>query len=124
MLELGPGTGQQLGRLDPPKIKRIYGIEPNSALHPELRAKVAEAGLENIYTIVPCGIEDRAEMQKYGIETESIDTVLSLKVLCSVPDPERMTRDLYRLLKPGGQLLLSEHVRSKNLLSRLFQGSI
>lgn len=124
VLELGPGTGEQLRRLDPSKIRRIYGIEPNHVLHPELRARIAKAGLENVYTIVPCGIEDRTELTKYGIESESIDTVLSIKVLCSVPEPERMTRTLYRLLKPGGQLLLSEHVRSKNMLSRLIQGSI
>ena len=124
VLELGPGTGQQLGRLNPSRITRIYGIEPNIALHPELRARIGKAGLENIYSVVPCGIEDIAELKKYGIESESIDTVLSIKVLCSVPEPERMTRDLYRLLKPGGQLLLSEHVRSKNTLSRLIQGSV
>ena len=123
-MELGPGTGQQIGRLDPSKITRIYGIEPNAALHPELRARIAKAGLENVYTIVPCGIEDRVELKRYGIESESIDTVLSIKVLCSVPEPQSMTRELYRLLKPGGQLLLSEHVRSKNMLSRLIQGSI
>lgn len=123
VVELGPGTGQQLGRLDPSKIKRVYGIEPNVALHPELRARIAKAGLENVYIIVPCGIEDRTELKKYGIESGSIDTVLSMKVLCSVPEPERMTRDLYGLLKPGGQLLLSEHVRSKNMLPRLVQGS-
>lgn len=123
VVELGPGTGQQIGRLDPSKLTTVYGIEPNVALHPELRARIAKAGLENIYTIVPCGIEDRAELKKYGIESGSIDTVLSIKVLCSVPEPERMTRDLYRLLKPGGQLILSEHVRSKNILSRLIQGS-
>lgn len=124
VMELGPGTGQQIGRLDPSKITRIYGIEPNIALHPELRARIAKAGLENIYTVVPYGIENRAELKKYGIESENMDTVLSIKVLCSVPEPERMTRELYRLLKPGGQLLLSEHVRSKNMLSRLIQGSI
>lgn len=123
VVELGPGTGQQLGRLDPAKITRIYGIEPNVALHPELRARITKAGLENVYIIVPCGIEDRTELKKYGIESGSIDTVLCIKVLCSVPEPERMTRDLYGLLKPGGQLLLSEHVRSKNVLSRLIQGS-
>ena len=122
VLELGPGDGQQIGRLDPSKITKIYGIEPNLALHPELRTSIAKAGLENIYTIVPCGIEDRAELRKYGIESEGMDTILSIKVLCSVPEPERMTRELYRLLKPGGQLLLSEHVRSKNVLSRLIQG--
>ncbi|MCJ1301483.1 hypothetical protein MMC08_004284 [Hypocenomyce scalaris] len=121
VLELGPGDGQQISRLDPSKITKIYGIEPNLALHPELRTSIAKAGLENIYTIVPCGIEDRAELRKYGIESEGMDTILSIKVLCSVPEPERMTRELYRLLKPGGQLLLSEHVRSRNVLSRLIQ---
>jgi ubiquinone/menaquinone biosynthesis C-methylase UbiE len=44
---------------------------------------------------------------------KTFDTVVTSGTFCSVPDPLRGLRDLYRCLKPGGQLLMFEHVRSR-----------
>ncbi len=43
----------------------------------------------------------------------TFDTVVSTFVFCSVPDPVLGLREARRVLKPGGQVLLLEHVRSK-----------
>jgi len=43
----------------------------------------------------------------------SFDTVVTVCTFCSVPRPVVGLRELYRVLKPGGQLLMFEHVRSK-----------
>lgn len=43
----------------------------------------------------------------------SFDTVVTVCTFCSVPKPVVGLRELYRVLKPGGQLLMFEHVRSK-----------
>ncbi|HEV8713664.1 MAG TPA: class I SAM-dependent methyltransferase [Candidatus Binatia bacterium] len=43
----------------------------------------------------------------------SFDTVVTVCTFCSVPRPVAGLRELYRVLKPGGQLLMFEHVRSK-----------
>lgn len=43
----------------------------------------------------------------------TFDTVVTSCTFCSVPDPLRGLRELYRCLKPGGQLLMFEHVRSR-----------
>ena len=75
----------------------------------------------NVYEILTCGIEDVAELKSRGITPGSIDTVLSVQVLCSVPYPDETMRRLYALLKPGGQLVVYEHVRSKDVVSRLVQ---
>lgn len=44
------------------------------------------------------------------------DTVVTSCTLCSVPRPELALRELRRVLRPGGQLLMFEHVRSRQAL--------
>lgn len=100
----------------------MYGVEPCLHLHQALRKQVKESGLTDIYDIVPCGIEDDEELKKHGITLGSIDTVLSVQVLCSVPDPDEMMQRIYALMKAGGQLIVYEHVRSTDGLSRMVQG--
>lgn len=121
VLELGPGIGSQLSRYDTAKITKIYGVEPNVDLHQSLRETVKASGLIDVYEIVPCGVEDAAELKKHGIVLDSIDTILSVQVLCSVSDPNETLRHLYALLKPGGQLILYEHVKSKDVISSVVQ---
>jgi ubiquinone/menaquinone biosynthesis C-methylase UbiE len=43
----------------------------------------------------------------------SFDTVVTVHTFCSVPRPVAGLRELYRVLKPGGQILMFEHVRSR-----------
>lgn len=44
----------------------------------------------------------------------SFDTVIATFVFCSVPKPKKGLQELYRVCKPGGQVLLLEHVLSSN----------
>ncbi|WP_305909677.1 class I SAM-dependent methyltransferase [Methylomarinum sp. Ch1-1] len=44
----------------------------------------------------------------------SFDTVIATFVFCSVPRPNKGLQELYRVCKPGGQVLLLEHVLSSN----------
>ena len=121
VLELGPGIGSQLPRYNTSKIIKIYGVEPNVDLHKSLRENIKASGLIDVYEIVPCGVEDVVELKKQGIVLGSIDTILSVQVLCSVPDPNKILRRLYALLKPGGQLIVYEHVKSKDMISSVVQ---
>ncbi|KAI1750841.1 S-adenosyl-L-methionine-dependent methyltransferase [Xylaria castorea] len=103
------------------KITRVYGVEPNLSQHPALRRAIADAGLEDVYEIVPVGIEDLSssgegktkKKKKWdgNIEPGSVDCIVSVLCLCSIPDPERHVRELYSLLRPGGRWYAYEHVR-------------
>ncbi|KAL9023448.1 MAG: hypothetical protein Q9196_007194, partial [Gyalolechia fulgens] len=121
IIELGPGSGCQVDRYDPKKVTKIYGLEPCKGLHAQLRENVKKAGLSDVYTIVPCGLEDVECLRKYGVDRETFDTVLSVQVLCSVPNQKATVAALYRLLKPGGQMIVYEHVKSRDLISSLMQ---
>ena len=53
------------------------------------------------------------DVQALDLADATFDTVVTACTFCSVPDPLRGLRELYRCLKPGGQLLMFEHVRSR-----------
>ncbi|TQB71156.1 hypothetical protein MPDQ_007746 [Monascus purpureus] len=123
VLDIGPGTGSQIPLLCSPEIKAIYGPEPCKSLHPELSAKIRQYGLENKYHILPCSAEASEllpALKEEGLVSDNsntpeetggvFDTIICVRVLCSVPNPEKVVGDLYSLLKPGGKLLVTEHV--------------
>ncbi|KAJ5221981.1 S-adenosyl-L-methionine-dependent methyltransferase [Penicillium citrinum] len=140
VLDIGPGTGTQMPLLRSPAIKAIYGPEPCQGLHEKLQAKVNSEGLSSKYHILPCGaassellpalretgtgVVDQHDRDGTGI----FDTIICVRVLCSVPEMERTVEELYALLRPGGKLLITEHVVNPwrtakgSLLGRLAQG--
>lgn len=108
ILEVGPGSGEWLSLYPKSGISKIYGVEPNRDHHPALRKQIKENGLEGIYEIVPVGIED---LQDGGwIEEGSVDGIVTVLCLCSIPQPKLMVSRLYNLLSPGGRWVLYEHV--------------
>lgn len=99
---------------DKSKVTKIYGVEPNKDHHEKLRERVREAGLEGVYVIVPVGVEELREWKgeggEKGIGKESVDCVVTLQCLCSIPRPRDMMRELYGYLKEGGMWIVFEHV--------------
>ena len=47
-----------------------------------------------------------------NFRSSSFDTIATAFTFCSVPKPIKGLRELRRVLKPGGQLIMIEHVRS------------
>ncbi|MCJ1294250.1 hypothetical protein MMC34_005808 [Xylographa carneopallida] len=121
VVELGPGSGNQLPRMDTSKIEKVYGVEPVISLHAALRLSIKENKMSDIYQIVPASIEDEPALMKFGVNPGTVDTIISIQVLCSVPNPQETIRRLYELLKPGGQLIIFEHIENEDMVSRLMQ---
>ncbi|KAI8959302.1 S-adenosyl-L-methionine-dependent methyltransferase [Daldinia sp. FL1419] len=94
-------------------VTRVYGVEPNVDQHPALRRAIAKAGLEDVYRIVPVGIEDLDDATKWDgrVEKGSVDCIVTILCLCSIPDPEKNIRELYQYLKKGGRWYIYEHVQ-------------
>jgi ubiquinone/menaquinone biosynthesis C-methylase UbiE len=62
-----------------------------------------------------------APAERLPLADESVDTVVSTLVLCTVEDPERALCEIARVLRPGGQLLFVEHVRASSRLLAAWQ---
>ena len=124
VLDLGPGAGTQLDRFDAARVDRIFGVEPNTAFAPAFNNRLRETALgqDGKYTLVPCGVEDAETLAQYGVVDGSIDCVVCMQVLCSVTDANKAAKQIYRVLKPGGQLLFWEHTVNRDLVTRLVQG--
>jgi ubiquinone/menaquinone biosynthesis C-methylase UbiE len=56
----------------------------------------------------------RADALNLCFPDASFDTVVTSCTMCSVPDPRLAIGELYRVMRSGGQLLMFEHVRSRN----------
>ena len=115
-----PDTLLHAHTLTPP-LPQIYGIEPNTALHSTLQRNIRTNNLQNIYTIIPCGVEDSARLASFDLREGTVDTVVVVQVLCSVPQPQLMVEKLYKLLKPGGTTVVYEHVRALDEFTKRVQ---
>ncbi|KAH9906813.1 methyltransferase domain-containing protein [Xylariomycetidae sp. FL2044] len=125
----GKGRRRKGGRT---RITHVYGVEPSPDQNQVLRRRVREAGMEDLYTVVPVGIEhlgddpdsnnDKKKWDGPAIEKGSVDCIVSILCLCSIPDPERSARELYGYLRKGGRWYVYEHVRNDSVwYMRLYQ---
>lgn len=123
VLDLGPGSGNQIERFDASKIEHVYGVEPNTAFTDFFMKRLAgtKLGVDGKYTLVHCGIEESDVLARYGIVEGSVDCVVSMQVMCSLPRLDEHIRHMYRLLKPGGELIFWEHCRNPDPVTRVVQ---
>lgn len=54
------------------------------------------------------------DVQNLEFQDNSFDTVFATCVFCSVPDPVQGLKEIKRVCKPEGKIILLEHVRSEN----------
>lgn len=57
-----------------------------------------------------------ADVMKLDFPRESFDTVVTSCTFCSVPDPVKGLKEIHRVIRPDGRLLMFEHVRAGNAL--------
>ncbi|KAL3963356.1 hypothetical protein ACCO45_000360 [Purpureocillium lilacinum] len=95
-------------------ITKIYGVEPHPQSAAALRKRVKEVGLGDVYEVVPVGIESVSDPKAWDghIAPGSVDCIVGVLCLCSIPDPEENIKHLYKLLKPGGHWYVYEHVKT------------
>ncbi|MDO9598924.1 MAG: methyltransferase domain-containing protein [Azoarcus sp.] len=100
VLEVGVGTGLSL-RHYPPHT-RVTGIDLSPHMLERARARVRRHGLDNVDLLA-------MDAQSLSFPDASFDKVAALYVASVVPDPAAMMRELRRVCRPGGQVLVVNH---------------
>ena len=104
VLEIGAGTGANLP-LYGPGVETLTLTEPEAPMARRLAKHLRERS-ETADLV-------EASAEQLPLPDAAFDTVVSTLVLCTVSDPLRSLREVWRVLKPGGRLLFIEHVRSE-----------
>ncbi|KAI9883170.1 MAG: hypothetical protein M1823_005064 [Watsoniomyces obsoletus] len=119
---VGAGSTFNLVRLTASKITRIWCIEPNGLLQQALRESIGREGLNNRAVVVPGKLNDAETLAKYGLQERGCDFVICLDCLCAVDNLEEAVSAIYRLLRPGGRLIVWQHMKHFSLAGQLWQG--
>lgn len=102
VLEVAVGTGRNLPYY-PPDVD-LTGVDLSPRMLEIARERLAELGREAVL------LEGDAEALPF--DDASFDTVVCALGLCSIPDNARAVAEMARVLRPGGRLLLLDHVGS------------
>jgi ubiquinone/menaquinone biosynthesis C-methylase UbiE len=111
VLEVGVGTGANLEHY--PEGVSLTGIDLSEKMLERARGRAAKLGRETRL--------ERQNVESLPYPDDSFDTVTATCVFCSVDDPVQGLREVRRVVRPGGEVRLLEHVRPRNpLLGKLF----
>ena len=116
VLEIGIGSGLNLAYYDKGRITRLWGVDPSM----ELRRKAVERAQEAEIDVEFIGLTG----ESIPLEDQSVDTVVTTFTLCTIPDPASALGEMYRVLRPGGELLFAEHGRAPDPDVRRLQDRI
>jgi ubiquinone/menaquinone biosynthesis C-methylase UbiE len=101
VIEVGAGNGLNFAHY-PASVEEVLAVEPEEHLR-ELAREAATT--VSVRVSVMDGLADRLP-----IDDESCDAGVASLVLCTVPDQEAALAELFRVIRPGGELRFYEHV--------------
>src|SRR3954467_5647717 len=105
VLEVGVGTGINAD-LYPPDCA-VTGIDLSSSMLEKARERVARRGVRNVRLL-------QMDAASLKFADDSFDIVYAPYVISVVPDPVAVTREMRRVCRPGGRIVILNHFRSSN----------
>ena len=102
VLEIGVGTGKNFDHY--PSGTRVTGIDLSSQMLSRARQRLQQRPQRNSNLI-------QMDAQRLAFADDVFDSAVATFVFCSVPLPVQGLHELARVVRPGGQVLLLEHVR-------------
>ena len=115
VLEIGVGTGLNLPYYDFKSISDLVGVDLSTGMLREAQRRAESLGPRSIKLI-------QADATALPLAYGSFDSVLDTFSLCVFSDPLLALKEMKRVLRPGGHVLLLEHSRSDNQFLAGYQG--
>jgi phosphatidylethanolamine/phosphatidyl-N-methylethanolamine N-methyltransferase len=111
VLEVGVGTGINVDLY--PSDCAVTGIDLSSSMLEKARERVARKGVRNVRLL-------QMDAANLKFADDSFDIVYAPYVISVVPDPVAVTREMRRVCRPGGRIVILNHFRSSNpLMARI-----
>ena len=113
ILEVGVGTGISLPDYNP--SNRLVGVDISLPMLRKARERVATHELDNVEALA---VMDASGL---GLPSASFDAVVAQYVITAVPHPEATLDEFARVLKPGGEIIMVNHIGAETGLRRVFE---
>jgi phosphatidylethanolamine/phosphatidyl-N-methylethanolamine N-methyltransferase len=113
VLDVGVGTGLSLS--DYSSTTRLCGVDISEPMLRKAQERVRTLKLDNVDAL--CVMDAKQLAFPDGF----FDAVVAQYVITAVPDPEATLDDFIRVLKPGGELILVNHIGAESGSRRLFE---
>jgi phosphatidylethanolamine/phosphatidyl-N-methylethanolamine N-methyltransferase len=113
ILEVGVGTGLSLP--DYSRTHRIVGLDISEPMLRKAQERVAEQKLTNVEMLAVMDAE------RLALADASFDVVIAQYVITAVPNPEGTLDEFVRVLKPGGEIVLVNHIGAEAGPRRWFE---
>ncbi len=114
ILEVGVGTGGSFAYY-PADIK-VTGFDVSEKMLAKAREKAKGKAVEGRLLLM--------DAQNLGFRDKSFDTVVVSLVFCTIPDPIKGLKEIARVLKPNGKVVLLEHVLISNIYLALIMQAV
>jgi len=113
ILEVGVGTGLSLP--DYSRSNRLVGVDLSAPMLRKAKTRVSEHGLTNVDGLAVM------DAQHLGFADAAFDVVVAQYVITAVPDPEMTLDEFARVVKPGGEIILVNHLGAEQGLRAVYE---
>src|SRR4051795_3859936 len=113
ILDVGIGTGISL--VDYARTNRIVGVDYSEPMLRKAHERVRDLKLDHVDALAVM------DAQHLGFPDHYFDAVVAQYVITTVPDPERTLDEFARVTRPGGEIILVNHLGAEAGLRRAFE---
>ena len=113
ILDVGVGTGISLP--DYSRDIRLVGVDYSAPMLKKARERVAAIGLSNVDALAVM------DAKHLGFRDQFFDAVVAQYVITALPEPEATLDEFVRVVKPGGEIILVNHLGAERGARRVFE---
>jgi phosphatidylethanolamine/phosphatidyl-N-methylethanolamine N-methyltransferase len=116
VLDVGIGTGISL--IDYPSSIRVFGIDYSEAMLRKAHERVRRHNLAHVEALAVM------DAQHLGFQDAAFDAVIAQYVITTVPDPEATLDEFARVVRPGGEIILVNHLSAAGGVQRMLENTL